>query len=63
LHPLASSKSKGGRRASSAFLYTLANGDARVLTYFSGFSCTLPPFFGHTTHIVFSWTTDSASPL
>ena len=33
LHPLASSKSKGGRGASSAFLYTLADGDARVLTY------------------------------
>src|SRR4028119_581604 len=41
LHPLASSKSKGGRGASSAFLYTLADGDARVLTYSTCLSCTL----------------------
>src|SRR4028118_814273 len=35
LDPLATSKSKGGRGANSAFLYTFAGGDARVLTYFT----------------------------
>src|SRR4028119_598657 len=39
LHPLASSKSKGGRGASSAFLYRFAGGYARVLIYFICFSC------------------------
>jgi len=38
LHPLASSKSKGSRGASSAFLYMIADGDARLLTYFTCFS-------------------------
>ncbi|XZO04916.1 MAG: hypothetical protein ACM65L_04575 [Microcoleus sp.] len=38
---MASSKSKAGRRASSAFLYTIAGGDARVLIYFTCLSCTL----------------------
>ena len=41
LHPLVSSKSKGWRGASSAFLYTIAGGYARVLTYFTCLSCTL----------------------
>jgi hypothetical protein len=42
LHLLASSKSNsGGRGASSAFLYMLADGNARVLIYFTCFSCTL----------------------
>src|SRR4028119_177827 len=39
LHPLASSKSKGGKGASSAFLYRFAGGYARVLIYFTCFSC------------------------
>jgi hypothetical protein len=39
LDPLASSKSKAGRRASSAFLYTIAGGDARVLIYFTCLFC------------------------
>jgi len=30
---------------------------------FSCFSCTRTPFFAHTTHRVFTWTTDSASPI
>jgi hypothetical protein len=38
LHPLASSKSKGSRGTSSAFVYTLADGDERLLTYFTCFS-------------------------
>lgn len=41
LDPLASSKSKGGRGARSAFLYTIAGGDARLLTYSTCLSCTL----------------------
>ncbi|MEZ2275280.1 MAG: hypothetical protein ACBR18_29620, partial [Microcoleus sp.] len=41
LDPLASLKSKGGRGASSAFLYTIAGCDARVLTYSTCLSCTL----------------------
>src|SRR4028119_1230035 len=36
-----SSKSEGDGVASSAFLYTIAGGDARVLTYFTCLSCTL----------------------
>ena len=40
LDPLASSKSKGGRGASSAFLYTSADGNARLLIYFTCFYCT-----------------------
>jgi len=39
LEPLASSKSKAGRGASSAFLYRFAGGYARVLIYFTCFSC------------------------
>jgi len=39
-----SSKSDGGLGANSAFLYTIANGDARVLSHYTCFSCTLPPF-------------------
>src|SRR4028119_2022223 len=35
-----SSKSEGEAVASSAFLYTFAGGDARVLTYFTCLSCT-----------------------
>ncbi|MEG4379194.1 MULTISPECIES: hypothetical protein, partial [unclassified Microcoleus] len=38
---MASSKFKAGRGASSAFLYTIAGGDARVLTYSTCLSCTL----------------------
>jgi len=30
---------------------------------FSCFSCTRTPFFAQTTHRVFTWTTDSASPI
>jgi hypothetical protein len=41
LDPLASSKSKGGRGASSAFLYMSAGCDARVLHYSTCLSCTL----------------------
>ena len=37
-------KSDGGLGASSAFLYTIAGGDARVLSHYTCFSCTLPPF-------------------
>jgi len=36
-----SSKSEGEGVASSAFLYMIAGGDARVLTYFTCLSCTL----------------------
>ena len=38
LHPLESSKSKGPVGADSAFRYTIANGNARVLYYFTCFS-------------------------
>jgi hypothetical protein len=41
LPPKGSSNSDGGLGASSAFLYTIAGGDARLLTYFTCFSCTL----------------------
>ena len=37
-----SSKSEGEGVASSAFLYTIAGGDARVLTYSTCLFCTLP---------------------
>jgi hypothetical protein len=40
--PKGSSNSDGGLGASSAFLYTLAGGDARVLTYSTCLFCTLP---------------------
>src|SRR6476469_10067957 len=39
-----SSKSDGGLGASSAFRYTIANGDARVLSHYTCFSCTLTTF-------------------
>src|SRR4028119_550669 len=39
-----SSKSDGGLGASSAFRYTSANGDARVLSHNTCFSCTLTTF-------------------
>src|SRR6476661_362014 len=39
-----SSKSDGGLGASSAFRYTSANGDARVLSHYTCFSCTLTTF-------------------
>ncbi|MDQ2096252.1 MAG: hypothetical protein QQW96_01190 [Tychonema bourrellyi B0820] len=39
--PKGSSNSDGGLGASSAFLYTIAGGDARFSTYFTCFSCTL----------------------
>ncbi|WP_377481785.1 MAG: hypothetical protein P2A85_14685 [Microcoleus anatoxicus] len=41
LPPKGSSNSDGGLEASSAFLYTIAGGDARVLTYSTSLSCTL----------------------
>jgi hypothetical protein len=41
LPPKGSSNSDGGLEASSAFLYMIAGGDARVLTYFTCLSCTL----------------------
>src|SRR4028118_2338411 len=41
LPPKGSSNSDGGLGASSAFLYTLAGGDARLLTYSTCLSCTL----------------------
>jgi hypothetical protein len=41
LPPKGSSNSDGGFGASSTFRYTLAGGDARVLTYFTCLSCTL----------------------
>jgi hypothetical protein len=44
LPPKGSSNSDGWLGASSAFLYTLAGGDAGLLIYFSRFSCTLLSF-------------------
>jgi len=41
LPPKGSSNSDGGFGASSTFRYTIAGGDARVLTYFTCLSCTL----------------------
>jgi hypothetical protein len=60
--PKGSSKSEGEGGASSAFLYT------RVVmqgfrSCFSYFSYTRTPFFAQTTDRVFTWTTDSASPI
>ena len=53
LHPLVSSKSKGWRGASSAFLYRLAGGYGWVWIYFTCFSCTLLSFaqYLHLGHI------------
>src|SRR4028119_55561 len=42
LPPKGSSNSDGGLGTSSAFLYTIAGGDARVLTYSTCLFCTLP---------------------
>jgi len=41
--PEGSSKSEDAGLATSAFLYTFAGGDARVLTYFTCLSCTFFP--------------------
>jgi hypothetical protein len=41
LPPKGSSNSDGGLPASSAFLYIIVGGDARVFTYFTCLSCTL----------------------
>jgi hypothetical protein len=38
-------------------------GDARLLTYFSCFFCTIPFCGGHTTHRVFTLATDSVNPI
>ncbi|OCQ90389.1 hypothetical protein BCD67_00095 [Oscillatoriales cyanobacterium USR001] len=62
LEPLASSKSKGARGASSTFLYTIANGDAKVLTYFTCFSCTILSICDRITQTASPPGTDSASP-
>jgi len=50
-----SSKSDGGLGASSAFRYTSANGDARVLSHYT--------FFGRKIPTLFTFLTDSASPI
>jgi len=60
--PKGSSKSEGEGGASSAFLYTRVVMQG-FLSCFSCFSCTRTPFFAQTTDRVFTWTTDSASPI
>jgi hypothetical protein len=58
-----SSKSEGEREANSAFLYTSADGDARVLTYFTCLSCTLFSITRSKTHATQYAIAYSASPI
>jgi len=61
--PKGSSKSEGEGGAGSAFLTRSRVVMQEFRSCFSCFSCTRTPFFAQTTHRVFTWTTDSASPI